>query len=299
VGTDEDDIMAQRQISAVGPRSVPRPRLWELVRHRKLAPVLAIVLFLITWQVVTPLLPTALIPMPIDVFRFMWDEIRGDTLARTNVWQAFAISLRRLGLGFAIAFVVGVPVGVLMGASRWIERLLRDLVLVGLAMPYLVWALLTASWFGLDSNAMILTVVLAAVPFVIINTVEGVRDVPRELSDMARSFRVPRGDVIRHVILPSLMPFFFASLRYGLANGWKGLVVAEIFAATSGAGWNLQFWYDAHRAYAVVGYALFFVLFALFIEQVVFQKLSQHVFRWRPAGDVTGPAARRKQLQDV
>jgi NitT/TauT family transport system permease protein len=290
--------MAHSQISALQTGAAPWVPFWDVVRQRRFAPALAVLLFLVTWQVITPLLPTALIPLPLDVFRFMWDEIRGDTLARTNVWQAFAISLRRLGLGFAIAFLVGVPIGVLMGASRWIERMLRDLVLVGLAMPYLVWALLTASWFGLDSSAMTVTVVLAAVPFVIVNTVEGVRDVPRELSDMARSFRVTRRDVLRHVVLPSLMPFFFASLRYGLANGWKGLIVAEIFAATSGAGWNLQFWYDAHRAYAVVGYALFFVLFALFVEQVVFQKLSVRVFRWRPAGEVGGPAARQEPIQN-
>jgi ABC-type nitrate/sulfonate/bicarbonate transport system permease component len=290
--------MAQTQIPAASSRWVRPPRLRHVLRQRSLAPVLAVAVFLVTWQVITPLLPTALLPMPIEVLRFMGDELRGDTLARTNVWQAFAISLRRLGLGFAIAFAVGVPLGVLMGVSRWVERMLRDLVLIGLAMPYLVWALLTASWFGLDSNAMVLTVVLAAVPFVVINTLEGVRDVPRELSDMSRAFGVARRDVVRHVIIPSLMPFLFAALRYGLANGWKGLVVAEIFAATSGAGWNLQFWYDAHRAYAVVGYALFFVVFAVAIEQVVFQRLSARVFRWRPSSVVAGPGSGRPQLRD-
>jgi NitT/TauT family transport system permease protein len=235
--------------------------------------------------VVTPLLPTALIPLPSEVLGFMWDEIRGQTLARTNVWQAFAISLRRLAGGFAIAFVIGVPVGLAMGASRWVERMLRDVVTVGLAMPFLVWALLAGLWFGLDSVAPVVTVVLAAVPLVVINTLEGVRDVSRDLTDMARSFRVPRGRVVRHVVVPSLLPFVFAALRYGLANGWKGLVVAEIFAATSGAGWNIQFWYDARRAQGVVGYAVFFVLFALFMERVVFQRLSDRVFRWRPSRD--------------
>ncbi|MGZ5383936.1 MAG: ABC transporter permease, partial [Acidimicrobiia bacterium] len=121
-----------------------------------------------------------------------------------------------------------------------------------------------------------------AMPFVIINTFEGVRDVPRELSDMARAYNVPRNKVMRHVTIPSLMPFFFASLRYGLANGWKGLVLAEVFAATSGAGWNIKYWYDAHRAQGVIGYALFFILFALFVERVVLQKLSKRGLKWRP-----------------
>ena len=105
---------------------------------------------------------------------------------------------------------------------------------------------------------------MAAIPFVIINTFEGVRDVPKDLSDMARAYEAPRMRTVRHVMLPSLMPFFFASLRYGLANGWKAVVLAEVFASTSGAGWNIQFWRDAHRAQGVFGYALFFIIFALF-----------------------------------
>jgi NitT/TauT family transport system permease protein len=55
-----------------------------------------------------------------------------------------------------------------------------------------------------------------------------------------------------------------------------------VFASTAGAGWNIQFWRDAHRAQGVFGYALFFILFALFLERFVFQKLSRRVFRWRP-----------------
>jgi NitT/TauT family transport system permease protein len=275
----------------------PRPALkinpLGVLRHHRTARVLSVACFLLAWQIITPRLPTALIPMPAEVLGFMWDEIRGETVARTTVWEAFFISLRRLGTGFVIAYAIGVPVGLLMGVSRWTERMLRDFVLVGLAMPSLVWALLTGIWFGLDSAAPLVTVVLASTPFVIINTVEGVHDVPRELSDMARSFRVPRRTVIRHVVFPSLLPFFFASLRYGLANGWKGLVLAEVFAATSGAGWNIKFWHDAHRAQGVIGYALFFILFAVFVERAIFERFAKWAFRWRPSDDEAAPDERQ------
>ena len=100
---------------------------------------------------------------------------------------------------------------------------------------------------------------------------------------MARSFNVPRRRVVRHVLIPSLLPFLFAALRYGFANGWKGLVLAEVFASSNGAGWTIRYWYDAHRGQGVIGYALFFVLFALFIERGVFERMSRRVFRWRPS----------------
>lgn len=263
-------------------RGTTLARVQRFVATPRFARIASVLAFFFVWQFLVPLLPTRLIPTPARVIGFMWSEVLGDTLAPTTVWEAFGISLGRLGIGLLVAFLIGVPLGLLMGVSRAIENFFHDFMVVGLAMPSLVWALLTGIWFGLGNAAPIVTVVLAAVPFVVINTFEGVRNVPADLSDMARAYRVPRERAVRHVLLPSLMPFFFASLRYGLANGWKGLVLAEVFASTSGAGWNIKFWFDAHRAQGVIGYALFFVLFALLIERMVFQRLSRRVFRWRP-----------------
>jgi ABC-type nitrate/sulfonate/bicarbonate transport system permease component len=266
-----------------------RSGISSFLASRRAARILSVLVFLVAWQVIVPLLETQLIPEPARVFGFMWDEIRGETLGRTTVWEAFGISLRRLLTAFFAAFVVGVPIGVLMGVSRVVNSFLNDFTVVGLAMPSLVWALLTGMWFGLGDLAPLVTVFLAALPFVIINTAEGVRDVPKELIDMSSAYNVPRLTAVRHVVFPSLMPFFFASLRYGLANGWKGLVLAEVFAATSGAGWNIRYWYDAHRAHGVIGYALFFILFALLVERLIFQKLSDRVFKWRPKDDEVIP----------
>ena len=266
-------------------------RIRRFMATPRFARIFSIILFFLAWQFLVPFLPTELIPSPAKVLGFMWDELLGNTLGRTTVWEAFGISLARLGIGFLLALAVGVPIGLLMGVSRGVENAMHDFVVVGLAMPSLIWALLTGAWFGLPvgspvlSGAPILTVLLAAIPFVIINTFEGVRNVPRELSDMARAYQVPRGKIVRHVVVPSLMPFLFASLRYGLANGWKGVVLAEVFAATSGAGWNIKYWYDAHRAQGVIGYALFFILFALLVERLIFQRLSNRVFKWRPEID--------------
>jgi NitT/TauT family transport system permease protein len=79
------------------------------------------------------------------------------------------------------------------------------------------------------------------------------------------------------------MPFMFAAARYSFALGWKGLVVAEVFGGDDGAGWTMKFWYDAHRAHGVVGYAFFFMVFAIVFERVVFDTIAKRVFRWRPS----------------
>ena len=257
-------------------------RLKRFIKSPLLARILSFVTFLVVWQLSIPLLPTLLVPTPAEVAEFMWAEIRGDTLAPQTVYEAFGTSMGRLSLGLLIAFAIGIPIGLLMGLSKKADWFGHDFVVTGLAMPSLVWALIAAMWFGFGSIAPLITVVLAAWTFVAINVAEGVRNVPKDLLDMSRAYGVSRFDSIRHVIFPSLMPFFFAALRYALANAWKGLVLAELFASTNGAGWTIKFWYDAHRAHGIVGYALFFVIFALIIERLVFGRLSAYVFRWRP-----------------
>ena len=269
---------------AVG-RGLPNPALWvwKLLKTRRGAQFCSLAGFFLGWQFLIPLLPTALIPTPWEVLRFMWNELRLDTIGAYNVYQSFGLSIGRLAAGFLLALVVGVPIGLLMGASKVVENALHDFVVVGLAMPGLVWGLLLGMWMGLGSGPPIIAAALAGVPFVVFNTLEGMNNVPADLTEMAASYGVSRGRVIRHVALPSLMPFFFASLRYGLANGWKSLVLTEVFSSVDGAGWMIRYWEEASQEAGVFAYAAFFMLFALLLERVIFQRMAARVFRWRPA----------------
>ena len=235
------------------------------------------------WQVIFMVMQTDILPSPAETLNFMWDEIRLETLSRHTLYQSFAISLGRLAIGFSIALVAGIVVGLLMGLFKPVEDFLYDMVVVTLAIPSLIWGLMTGLLFGFGNLAPIVAVIGVAIPFVILNVLAGLKNSPKDLLDMSGSFTVPRSRTIRHVLIPSLMPFLFAALRYGFISGWHGLVLAEVFASSNGAGWTIRFWYDAHRAQGVLGYALFFILFALFIERGVFEPISRRVFRWRPS----------------
>jgi ABC-type nitrate/sulfonate/bicarbonate transport system permease component len=278
--------VAESTLAPPPPALAPKPEGGPLVRFalsRRGAITAYVLIVLVGWQIFASLVTTKLFPMPLDVASFMWDEVRGDTLAPATVYEAFATTLGRLLTGFAFAIVIGSVIGLLMGLSKRAEAFFRDFVMTLLAMPDLVWALVFAMWLGFGPLATIYTVTLAAMPFVILNVWEGVKSVPRDLVDMGHAYGVDRKTIIRHFIIPAQMPFAFAALRYGYVNGWKGVVVAEVFGAADGAGWTIRFWYDAHRSYAVVGYALFFVLFAIVLDRLVFRKLSNYVFRWRPS----------------
>jgi len=255
---------------------------------RLLFPAAVLVFWLVSIEVIQSIWPFAVdvLPRPSQVRDFVWAELRLDTVAPYNVFETFQISLRRLALGWVIAMALGSAIGLAMGLSRGANAFFNDWVVAILAMPNLAWALFVSMAFGFGDRGPVICVVLTGIPFVIINVREGVRNTPRDLFDMSRSFQVPRAKTTRHVLLPSLMPFMFAAARYSFALGWKGLVVAEVFGGQDGAGWTIKFWYDAHRAHGVVGYAFFFMVFAIVFERLVFDNLSRRVFKWRP--EVTG-----------
>jgi ABC-type nitrate/sulfonate/bicarbonate transport system permease component len=267
------------------PRGLPK-----ILRSPTTARILFPFVVLGIWYLIYYTLDSRIFPSPQQVAVFMWEEItltsgvRYSSVAE-NLYVQFGISLMRLTIGFVIALIVGTIIGLAMGVSKKVDAFFHDWVMGLLAMPALVYALFLGLALGFTNLGPIIAVVLAGAPFVIINIREGVRNTPKELIDMARSFEVPQNKVTRHVLLPSLMPFFFAAIRYAYAIGWKGLVITEVFASDRGMGWTIKFWYDAHRAHGVIGYAIFFIIFALALEKLVFDPLAERAFKWRPKID--------------
>jgi NitT/TauT family transport system permease protein len=253
------------------------------LKSPRLAPFVSIVVFVVAWQITLPYLPTEDLPTPGEVLSFIVDELQGETISPYTVYETFGLSLARLGAGLAIAGIVGIAIGVWMGVSWKSSAFFHDPVMGAMAMPHLVFALLFAMWLGFGFWTPVVTVVLASVPFVIINVAEGVRDVPKDLVDMARAYDVSRYRLLRHVVFPSLVPFLFAAARYAVSLGWKALVVAELFGASDGAGWVLRYFYDANRITALIGYTFFFVFLSLLLDLVFFTWLRRRLLRWQPA----------------
>lgn len=273
-------------------RSRGRPPLvLRVLRSPRFARALFLPSVLVFWLISNKLIQdswdfdSSVLATPTEVWDFMYAELTGNTVAPDNLYETFAISLRRLGIGFAISMIVGTILGIGMGLSKAVNAFFHDWVMALLAMPALAWALFLSLILGFGDKGPVWAVVLAGIPFVIVNVREGVRSTPRDLFDMSTAFGVPPLKRIRHVLLPSLFPFLFAAARYALSIGWKGLVIIELFGGQDGAGWTFKFWYDAHRLHGVIGYSMFFVIFALVLENVVLEPISRRVFKWRPSLD--------------
>lgn len=239
-------------------------------------------MLLVGWQVVA--LYERRFPSPARVFAFLWIEVTGGShggVVRGEFLEHFAATLPRFALGIAISLAIGLVAGIVIGSSKLAEAILRDTLLVLVALPAIIWAFLTQMWFGLGEKAVMVTTVLSAFPFVAVNVVQGVQAVPRDLRRMSSAFGVPMGRRIRNLMVPAVMGYVFAGLRFAVIIGWNAILLAEFYSASSGVGWRSRYWYDANRYQGFVAWVVIFILFIVLLDRLVLVRLQRRAFRWR------------------
>lgn len=145
-------------------------------------------------------------------------------------------SFLRLAAGFGLAFLCGTGLGVLAGARETAYRLVSPAVTMLQAVPPVSWMLLAILWLGVNGGAQIFVVAIALFPLFFFNSLQGVRQLPRELLEMARVFAVSRRKQIVDIILPALAPYWSAVLAVSVGMGWKTIVMAELISGQTGIG---------------------------------------------------------------
>lgn len=200
-----------------------------------------------------------------------------------ELWHNLALSMNRFLLGLMLALVVGTAIGVLMGLSKLADLTFSDLNAAALAIPAVIWALLTTMWFGFGWLTPVVTVFLSGLPFVIVNIAKATRAVPADLVLMARSFGVPRTAVLRHIVAPAVAGSTVAAVRFAIMSAWNGLLLAEWFGATSGVGWRSRYWYDANQLDGFFAWVLVFILLLVIADLLLLGPIERYVTRWRSA----------------
>ena len=150
--------------------------------------------------------------------------------------RAFIESLGPFILGFLIAIVLGVPLGVLIGRFRSIEAALGIYITAGYAMPLVALVPLYIMWFGLGFAVKVAIITTMTFFPICINTWLGVKMVPRTLIEVGLSFVGSKGQILRKIVLPASVPYIMAGLRLGVGKAIIGMIVAEFFTAISGLG---------------------------------------------------------------
>ncbi len=179
------------------------------------------------------------LPKPYEVARRLADlafgGIIGDTYSGTLWLHLYASTLRVLQ-GFLFAAAVAIPLGIVMGRSRLVYRMLEPTINLIRPIPVTAWAPLSLLIIGFGDRSTIFLVFLAAVFSILLNTIAGVRAVPERLLEAAAMLGTRPAHTLYKVVLPAAVPSIVAGLRIALGLSWVILVVGETVGIRIGLG---------------------------------------------------------------
>jgi ABC-type nitrate/sulfonate/bicarbonate transport system permease component len=160
-----------------------------------------------------------------------WQLLRSGRLG-----AALAESLQPFLLGYGLAIVVGVPLGLVIGRFRTLEAALGIYVTAGYAMPLVALVPLLILWLGLGFKVKVAVVLLMSIFPICINTWLGVTAVPKSLIDVGKSLVASDAIILRRIILPATLPYIMAGIRLAVGRAVVAMVIAEFFTTISGLG---------------------------------------------------------------
>ncbi|MSP66700.1 MAG: ABC transporter permease subunit [Alphaproteobacteria bacterium] len=182
-----------------------------------------------------PLVKPLFVPKPEAVW-FAFNQAMGGELDNHTLLVHFGVSFARVFSAFIAAILLGIPVGLGMGVSRWARGVFDPIIEFYRPLPPLAYLPLMIIWFGIDESSKIILLFLACFAPVALAARSGVRSASQEQIHAALSMGATSNQVLWHVILPSALPEILVGLRIGMGVAWTTLVAAEMVAATAGLG---------------------------------------------------------------
>jgi len=225
---------AKRELLAL---RIPPSRL-----TRRLVGALSVGVVVLLWWIATSgigsedrWISPVILPSPAEVIRSFPSLLRERALL-----QSIAATLKRVLIGFGLAVMVGVPLGILAGAWRVLEAAGAPLALFGRNLPVAALIPLTILWFGIDETQKVMFIFIACAPFVYSDAVAAVVGVPDRYVETAQTLGAKSHQVVLKVLVTLALPDIYNSLRhlFGLAFGY--IMLAELINAEHGLGYLLM-----------------------------------------------------------
>lgn len=221
------------------------------------------------------------VPAPDDVLRtwFQWAAGEG-TDPYSGTWLTHALnSTYRVFVGFVLASVVGVVLGLLIGWFRIVANLVDPVIQILRPIPITAWVPFAVIFFGIRDASAYFLIALGAFFPIVVNTAAGVAQTPPLLIRAARMLGIRRHMLIPRVVLPSAMPYIFTGLRIGIGLAWVLVIVAEMLAVKSGLGFVLWDAYYFLRMDIIIA-AMLSVGLLGFVSDLGIRAIGNRILRW-------------------
>jgi nitrate/nitrite transport system permease protein len=221
-----------------------------------LPPIVVVAILLLVWELLCRK-AGATLPPPSKVLRDGWELIVNPFydhggLDKGLFWHLLA-SLHRVAIGYALACVVGVALGTLVGQSVWAMRGLDPIFQVLRTVPPLAWLPLSLAAFRDGQPSAIFVIFITAIWPIIINTAVGIRNIPQDYRNVAAVLRLNPFEFFVKIMVPSAAPYIFTGLRIGIGLSWLAIVAAEMLIGGVGIGFFIwDAWNSSHISEIIV-----------------------------------------------
>ncbi len=228
------------------------------------------------WALVTclGLVDPIFLPAPVSVIKSFVESIKDNSL-----WGNLLISCYRIFMGFFIAVLIGVPLGILVGTYKAAEAFIQPLTEFMRYMPVPAFVPLIMIWTGIGEEAKIAVIVLGILFQVIPMIADNVKNVPADLLDASYTLGARSFTVICHVLVPAALPKIMDTLRMVMGWAWTYLTVAELVASNSGLGYSILKAQRFMKTYAIFMGILVIGILGLIIDRS-FAFLNKKLFSW-------------------
>jgi NitT/TauT family transport system permease protein len=258
----------------------PRGRWWERLDRRTTAIILGIeaLLILVVWQVAIgtfKVVNPVFLPPPLKIL-----DGFATLAARDDITMHLGTSLYVWLVGFVLAAVVGVALGIVTGASIPVDRLTSPVLWTIYATPWLAYRPLSVVWFGFGLAPIIFLVFIASVFPVLLNTAAGVRSVDPSLIQASRVFGISRLHLYRTVLLPSALPFIMVGIRQSAVMATISLIVAEMLGSSVGIGAQVAILTSRFQTGPAFALVIVMVLWTVVVGQLL-KAFGRRVAPWQ------------------
>lgn len=217
-----------------------------------------------------------LFPAPWIVGARLVETVRSGYLL-LNVW----VSFQRVLIGFGIAVVIGLPVGVFMGLNETLRNMLQPVIRFIAPIPGVAWIPLAILWFGLGNQAAIFIIVVGCLSPIIVNTYQGMQNVDAKMMQVLAIMEADVFQKLRYCLLPSIAPYVFSGFRLGLGFAWRVVIAAEMVGVPRGLGYVLSVGRSTGDTPTTFMVILVLGLIMMLMEEVLFGALEKRMNRWK------------------
>ena len=208
--------------------SLAPPRPWE----RFFWPLVAAAILLALWHFSVILTATKVFPSPLNVEKGLIELFHKHVL-----WADIGDSLRRVAIGYSLAILIGIPLGLLLGWSATANQIVNPVIQLLRPISPIAWIPVAIIFFGVGDRAAIFLIFLGAVFPILIASISGVSSVPPIFRSAGRNFGLSTPQLLTRIIFPAALPQILIGARLALGIAWLVVVAGEMIAVDSGLGY--------------------------------------------------------------